>query len=119
MNLTDQEKLRNELSNALNADENDLLALIGYYSNTQLDSSPIDKNELMELGKQWIDENLAILRVAICKNQLVQDFKSKDETFISLGMIILDALIQMKLQLPLIPVSAWICKKGITNICRD
>lgn len=108
-----------EIVKALNSSEEDLLAVIGYSCSPTLYGGEPDKKKLAQAGIAWITENLEELRQLFCKNERIKLLVKENSDLANLGLAILDSFAQKTFTFPIIPVVAYLLKRGITTLCND
>lgn len=108
-----------EIVRALNSTEDDLLAILGYFSaQSQMYATPPDKRRFIDLGKEWVAVNEKKLQSIICENEKIKQFASSDDNLVDLGILIMDAIASTYSGFPIVVIAAWIMKKGVNTLCH-
>jgi hypothetical protein len=103
----------------LTKSEDDLLHEIGEKSELTLNSFPKRKDEFIEDGKNWLNENLPNLQHKICNNSKVKkllDTKGIDD--VTLYSAIADLITSLSIGFAPFSVAALLVKRGLHKLCK-
>ncbi len=107
-----------KLQKALDANIDELYAIIGLNSSGKMYGSTPSMEELIENGKKWFHQKKKNFKLLVCKNDTVKVIANNDATF-ELALLIKDILIKEKLSIDIDSIVAIIIKNGIKNYCYD
>ncbi|SOE23999.1 hypothetical protein SAMN06298216_4368 [Spirosomataceae bacterium TFI 002] len=109
---------KEEFEKALQCEERELFAIIGYENYNDIGASPPNIDRLIDLGQSWYKKNIVSLTKIICQSKIMDKVKS-DHYSVELCIIIADFLFDQKIDAPIVPVVSLIVKTGIKSICND
>lgn len=100
-------------------DEEELLAAIGQaVAESQRHAFPPSRRRLVEDGRRWLKDNMALLRLALCSDSTVKKHAEARESEL-LFEAVCEVVIHVVAHVPAGCVAAYCVRKGIDRICTE
>jgi hypothetical protein len=112
-------KMKSDAHLYLAKSEAELLHEIGEKSEISLSSFPKSYDDIINDGKNWLNENLSDLQYKICSDDLVKQLlETNGVDDVTLFSAVVDLIASLCIGFAPFSVAALLIKRGLYNLCR-